>query len=241
MSTVTNTATDTALQVLVVDDNPDIPTMFAAVIARRGWQATVAHSGEEALRLLPTRPFDLVVTDLQMGAVGGLEVMTAVRESLGDIPVILMTGYASLDSALSAMRAGACDYITKPFTLDEIDILLSQVADRIALRRENRSLVGELADAYRRINKLQVQMTLLDGQSSASEEQRKAPATPSVPTGLADSGTTPTQAGIAAYQAISWPQQRSLERLQALLQSGTLSPAEFEQLTALIPEEFPVA
>ncbi len=90
--------------------------------------------------------FRLVVTDLQLPIVDGLEVLRTAREVNPTCFVVIVTGYASLDSAIQAVRLGAYDYLTKPFSLGQLDVLLGRVQDRLTLEEENRRLLRQLGE-----------------------------------------------------------------------------------------------
>jgi CheY-like chemotaxis protein len=174
------------ISVLVVDDSPEILAMFQTMLHDAvdpcGYAVETAPSGEAAIALLETCVYDLVLTDLKMGGLDGLAVLEAVRERSPRTLVILMTGYASLDTALRAIRAGAYDYLTKPFTLAELEVLLANVTDRIRMRREHALLVRELEDAYRVIAALQDAAAGAPAEGPGRAEPRRWPPT-APPTG----------------------------------------------------------
>jgi DNA-binding NtrC family response regulator len=97
-------------------------------------------SGEEAIKLLETDAFDLVLTDLRMEKVDGMMLLTKTRELYPDTEVVMITGYATVDSAIAAMKAGAYHYIAKPFKLDEVRKVVREALEKIGLKRENRVL-----------------------------------------------------------------------------------------------------
>jgi len=220
----------TPIAVLVADDSPDILAMFRTLLDRDEFAVDTAGSGDAALALLEDHVYDLVVTDLKMGGPDGLQVLTRVKAVSPGTTVVMMTGYASLDTALTAIRGGAYDYITKPFTLDEIEVLLANVTDRIRGRRERALLERELEDAYRLI-------TLLQRQAAA-----RGPADGPAPAGDAEggedapAGASPRRTeALAAYEAAAWTPEQALARLATLLHDGALSPDAYQRLTALVP------
>ena len=111
---------DTAKKVLVVDDEVGIRLMLTTFLQKEGYQTATAVDGREAFALLKKEPFDALVTDLSMPGMGGLELLKLVCETGLNLPVIVMSAYGSSDSALTAVRAGAFDYVFKPFQPDEI-------------------------------------------------------------------------------------------------------------------------
>jgi DNA-binding NtrC family response regulator len=130
--------------VLVVDDEPAILDTLRILLRNEGFEPTVVQGGRKALeQMQQTRP-DIVLTDIRMPAVGGVEVLTAAREADPDVPVILMTAQATLQSAMQAVNEGAFYYIQKPFRNDELVAILRRAAEHRRLRVENRSLKQEI-------------------------------------------------------------------------------------------------
>jgi len=134
--------------VLVVDDKQGMRDMLAAVLRDRGHEPTACATGEEALAGLEVRAFDLVITDLRMGGVGGMEVLDAVRRRALDTPVIVMTAYGSVAQAVEAMRLGAFDFVEKPFSVEAIEARIALALEGSRLRRENERLREELRQRY---------------------------------------------------------------------------------------------
>ncbi len=111
-------------------------------------------NGREVLDALERDGVDLLLTDLLMPEVDGIELLRQVKRRLPDCIVIIMTGYASLDSALQAIRGGAYDYIRKPFKLDELEVLIQNACERIYLQRENRDLLRMLKETKEELERL---------------------------------------------------------------------------------------
>ena len=120
----------TESSVMVVDDEPGIRTALRANFLRHGWRVETASGAREAIRTLEGREFDLVVTDMRMPDGTGLDVMRAVRRSSPTTAVILLTAYGSVPDAVSAMRDGALDYVTKPIPFDRLQEAAQQVMQR---------------------------------------------------------------------------------------------------------------
>lgn len=224
------------ISLLVVDDSPEILAMFQTMLhdpsGAGAYAVDTAVSGEAAIALLGTCVYDLVLTDLKMNGPDGLAVLAAAKARSPRTTVILMTGYASLDSALQAIRGGAYDYIMKPFTLAELEVLLANVTDRIRARREHALLVRELEDAYRVIAAFQ--------EGAHDEAPKAGTARPSRPSTPADPESRRAEA-LAAYRAVDWTPERARERLAALFDEGALAPEAFERLTSLVPRSPTVA
>lgn len=124
------------LRILVADDEPSIRLTLADSLAAGRHQVVTAEDGEQALSQLQSQRFDLVISDIRMPKVDGLEVFRTVRECHPQTDVILMTAYGDVSEAVSAMKEGAYDYLTKPFDYDEIGVRLERLAERRQLTRE---------------------------------------------------------------------------------------------------------
>jgi DNA-binding NtrC family response regulator len=123
----------TESSVMVVDDEPGIRTALRANFLRHGWRVETASGVREAIRNLDGREFDLVVTDMRMPDGSGMDVMRAARRSSPSTAVILLTAYGSVPDAVSAMRDGALDYVTKPIPFDQLQATAAQVMQRARL------------------------------------------------------------------------------------------------------------
>ncbi len=126
--------------VLIVDDHVEMARLLADKLGDEGWTTRVASGGRAALEALSTMLPDLVVSDLRMADVDGLDVVDAARAADPDLPVIIMTAFGGVDSAIEAIRRGAWHYIVKPVRLDELSLHASRAFEQRALRRENRQL-----------------------------------------------------------------------------------------------------
>ena len=126
--------------VLVVDDDAAMREMLVSLLEDHGFHAHAAARAEQALERVREIEFDAVLSDIRMPGRTGLELLGDLREIRADMPVILMTAFGTIDSAVEAMRAGAFDYITKPFKRDEVLVVLERAFERRALEEENRRL-----------------------------------------------------------------------------------------------------
>ena len=125
---------------LIVDDEKNIRTHLATYVRSLGHAAETAADGREALAALARHEFDLVFSDVRMAGMDGLALLREIRARRPDAVVVLMTAYATVAEAVEAMRAGAYDYLVKPFSLDQVGLLLGRVLEVRDLRRENRTL-----------------------------------------------------------------------------------------------------
>ena len=132
-------------QILVVDDEESLLAVLSQVLERDGFNITTANSGEEAWEIFQQTPFPLVITDIVMQGMTGIELLEKIKQMRSDAQVVIMTSYASLDTAVTAMRAGAYDYLFKPFEdLTVISAVAGRAAEKIRLITENKSLVDKL-------------------------------------------------------------------------------------------------
>jgi two-component system response regulator PilR (NtrC family) len=136
-------------RVLVVDDEPSMRELLAIVLAREGYDVTLAESGAAALAALERGEPDLVISDIRMPDLDGVEVLRAARGQDADVPVVMMTAFASAETAVEALRLGAADYLTKPFDIDELKIVVRNAVERRRLRRENLELKRVLKTTHR--------------------------------------------------------------------------------------------
>ncbi len=134
--------------ILVIDDETEIREGLEALLTSEGFSVVSAETGEAGLALLESRPFDLLLLDFNLPGRNGLEVLSELRGRDPDLPVILITAYASLDTARAAFKAGAQDYITKPWSNDELIAQVSHVIERRMLREENRELKRAFKQRY---------------------------------------------------------------------------------------------
>jgi len=134
-------------RVLVVDDEENIRLVLRTLLRKNGYEVEVADSGEAALALLDAFGPDVILTDVRMPKMGGLDLLAALRERQVASTVIVMSAYGSVDLALDAMKAGAYDYVGKPFKPDEVVLALRKAEEREALRRENRALKEQIHGA----------------------------------------------------------------------------------------------
>jgi len=128
------------LNLLIVDDERSIREACREIAQSLGYSAHVADSAEQAFRALELQAFDLVLLDLRLPGAGGVDALRRIKERRPDALVIVVTGYGTVQSAVQAMKNGAYDYVTKPFSVDELKMLLVRVANHLKLKSENRML-----------------------------------------------------------------------------------------------------
>jgi two-component system response regulator HydG len=139
-------------RILVVDDNVEMARTIADGLTEHGYDTVVAAGGQEAVDRLASEPLDAVVTDLRMPGVDGLAVLAASRRVDPGRPVIVMTAYSAIDSAIESIRQGAYHYLTKPFKLDELRIFLGRALEEYRLRQEASALRKTLKQRFSATN-----------------------------------------------------------------------------------------
>ena len=137
-------ASDPRPSVLIVDDESAILDTLRILLKNEGFETHVALGGKQGIERLQDVKPDIVITDVRMPNVGGLEVLSAARQRDPDLPVILMTAQADLRSAIQAVNARAYNYVQKPFANDDIVAILRRAAEHRQLRVENKSLKQEI-------------------------------------------------------------------------------------------------
>ncbi len=136
------------VRILVVDDEPSMREMLRIVLRRDGYDVTIAENGREAIEQLHRQQFDLLLSDIKMPDVTGVEVLRAAKDVNKDIVAFMMTAYASTSTAVEAMRLGAVDYFTKPFSMDELRLKIRQHLETHRLKQENVLLKKALNTRY---------------------------------------------------------------------------------------------
>ncbi|MDA8422581.1 MAG: sigma-54 dependent transcriptional regulator [Nitrospiraceae bacterium] len=135
--------------ILLIDDDDSLRRVMEFNLTEAGHRVETAESGEEGLRLFEKGAFDAVISDITMPGMSGMEVLAKVRERDAAVPVVMITAYGTIESAVEAMKQGAFDYITKPFNRDELRLTLERAIRMQRLEKENVELRAEVTDRYR--------------------------------------------------------------------------------------------
>jgi DNA-binding NtrC family response regulator len=138
-------ASKTQSHLLIVEDDEATSELLAEFCRTRNFNVAVTHDGRAAIAALEREPtqFAVVVTDLHLPGADGFEVLRAAKAGNPACYVVIITGYATIDSAVRAVREGAYDYLAKPFALGQLEIVLGRIRDRMALESENRELMRQ--------------------------------------------------------------------------------------------------
>jgi DNA-binding response OmpR family regulator len=212
------------LKILIVDDDKNLLSVLKTIFVEEKNDVSTCSDGQAAINLLRKTKFDLVITDLMMPGTNGLEVLREAHKFDPDILVILITGFGSLETAVQAIREGAYDYITKPFKLDEIKIIVNNAREKIFLIRENRNLIQELKEAYRQLQLIKNSINV----NCNSEENEKE----QLLSGAMEKEIHITGSMLPLYytenvQDLHQPVLSHLERIAALKERGYLTEEEF--------------
>ncbi len=135
--------------ILLIDDDDSLRRVIEFSLAEAGHRVVTAASGEEGLRLFESDSFDAVITDITMPGLSGMDVLSRVHAQDAGLPIIMITAYGTIESAVQAMKEGAFDYITKPFNRDELRLTLDKALRLRRLEKENVELRAEVIDRYR--------------------------------------------------------------------------------------------
>ncbi|MDQ1350361.1 MAG: two-component system, NtrC family, response regulator PilR [Acidobacteriota bacterium] len=150
------------LKILVIDDDPSIRNMLAIVLKKSGFDVTCTESGKTALEKLKKESFDLVISDIKMPDISGIDLLKKIKVISPEIPVIMITAFASANDAVEAMKLGAEDYVTKPFSLDELKIIIDRAIYKTNIEKENIQLKSRLTDKEKFENIVGKNQKLLD-------------------------------------------------------------------------------
>jgi len=169
--------------ILIVDDNPDTLQMIARQLKSKGWQVSTATDVSMALPILEQEHIDLVLTDYKMPKVTGLELIRHLRSHFGNVPVIMITGYPSIEGAVEAVKVGAEEYLSKPFTEEELLTAVQKAVDKLRLQKKTEQpvqanpygLIGNSASMQELYNRIRKSTTnnatvLIQGESGTGKE-----------------------------------------------------------------------
>ncbi len=140
------------LEILIVDDDPAHRVMLKKLLGGWGYRVTEADDGAVAIEEVRKRSFDLILMDIRMMKVSGIEALEQIKKINPTIPVIIMTAYASVETAVSALKKGAYDYLTKPLDFDELQIVIARATEHSLLKKENEYLKERLGEKFDRQN-----------------------------------------------------------------------------------------
>ncbi|HEX2462507.1 MAG TPA: response regulator, partial [Vicinamibacterales bacterium] len=126
--------------ILVIDDEEIMREILEALLTREGYQVRLASTGAEGIELARSIPFDIAIVDLMMPGLDGMATLEELKKADDELPVLMITAFASVETAITAMKLGAFDYITKPFKNDEVLVAVRNAVERRQLKAENTAL-----------------------------------------------------------------------------------------------------
>jgi len=135
--------------ILIVDDEKNYTLILSAVLEEEGFETLTANSGNDALKILESADIDLVITDMKMPGMDGIELLESIKEKDPDLPVIMMTAYGTVEKAVEAMQKGAYNYILKPFENENLVIYVNKAIEMFRIVKENRHLRSSIEFRYR--------------------------------------------------------------------------------------------
>ncbi len=162
------------IRILIAEDERPFRVLLFEELQEENRLVKTAANGLEALELLKKEDFDLLITDLKMPQMGGIELLKEAKKLRPEILVIVITGYASLETAILALKEGAYDYIRKPFSLEELKVSINNACTRILLERENKRLLEDLKKAYQRLKEAVTSREEAEPRSLLDELERLA-------------------------------------------------------------------
>ena len=130
--------------ILVVDDEPLMREFVGETLKRMGCEIKFASEGTAAVRMLEKETFDLIFTDMKLPKLSGLEVLSRAKNVQPDTDVVVMTAYGTVETAVEAMKLGACDYLLKPFTPEQVELLVEKINKTLKLKAQNAYFQNEI-------------------------------------------------------------------------------------------------
>ncbi|MCK5455027.1 MAG: response regulator, partial [Calditrichia bacterium] len=137
------------MHILMIDDDINLCKVIGYQLEKQGFRVTTAHRGKDGLELFNQQDIDVVLTDIQMPDITGIEVLQKIRQKDKQVVIILITAYGSVDNALEACKMGADDYITKPFGQEQLLFVIEKAVQLKKLQSENQELKNQLAGKFR--------------------------------------------------------------------------------------------
>ena len=144
---------DMLFRLLIVDDNAEIREIVQEYLGDSDCLVEGVSNGKEALEKYNINPYDIIVTDLKMPELSGIELIKLIKQKTDITEFIIITGYASVDTAIEAVKIGAFDYIVKPFRMEELKVAIKNAKEKIILKRANEELLGKLKTFYSEIER----------------------------------------------------------------------------------------
>jgi DNA-binding response OmpR family regulator len=230
------------ISVLVVDDDADLRSALTEYISKMGVRVRTAGNLAEAQKLLQTEavPFDLVLCDLKIPGGSGMDVLRAAHTRSPESLVTIITGYASIETAIEAIRLGAYNYITKPFSLSEIGVQVRNMIERVTLSKENARLSVRLQELYQQVNRAQNERADVfrlheEISRNIQENTRRLDKLLMLHSTTMTGARTPV---VGPDKSAILTLIKAIERLDKLKETTGISPVELEEKKRDLVEEF---
>ena len=162
--------TNPASRILVVDDEPRICRLLTELLTREGYAVDSALSAEEALGMLKDGDYEMLISDLRMPGMDGFELIETIKKDHPDVAAIMITAYATVETAVQALRHGADDYVTKPFDINELKNVVGRTLEAQRLAHQNETLAQQLRQANQQLVRHKRQLTAGGARNSESLE-----------------------------------------------------------------------
>ncbi len=163
------TRNDENFRILVVDDNRGLREILEEYLKGEGDSVEGADNGREALEKQKQHSYDLIITDLNMPELPGMELIKTIKQENDVTEFVIITGYASMDTAIEAVRIGAFDYIVKPFRMEELSVVVKNARDKVRLKKLNAQLVETLKGFYDEIDRYRKKSEEIDDNNTPGE------------------------------------------------------------------------
>ena len=209
-------------KLLIVDDDIDLLSILGDIFKKENHAVSLCSDGLEAIQRCQSDFFDLVITDIMLPGASGIDILREAKRNRPETMVILITGYASLETAINAIREGAYDYITKPFKLEQIKLVVKNALEKIDLIRENKELLKKLEEAYEELRLIKQIL----GKDSSPRLTKAVPSIGAKKTLISDDLTPHLMIDQMRLSGSSFV--NDLERLSLLRDKGLITAREFE-------------
>ncbi len=209
-------------KLLIVDDDTDLLSILGEIFSEEGYVVNTCSDGMEAIAKCREISYDLIIADIMLPGATGIEILREVRKIRPETMVILITGYASLETAINAIREGAYDYITKPFKLEQIKLAARNAFEKIALINENKQLLKKLEKAYEELHLVKQ----IIGANGSPDERSNISSENSEKTLISNDLTPLLITGQVRQSSESFV--NDLERISTLRDKGLITTREFE-------------
>ena len=217
-------------KILIADDDREIRSLLYEILSDEGYDVNIASDGLEAVELIQKKDFDIILTDLVMPNVDGLEVLKASRSKSENTLVIIITGFATMESTIEATKSGAYDYITKPFLIEEIRLLVQRASDFLFYKNRTKELEDNIKVIEKEKDVLKGEIDVLKSEISRGRELSDITTSPYEfnPLSSVKKMSDVSQAYLKNYYERKEKMVKELERLGNMWLNGEITDEEFK-------------